>query len=233
MNAYSRPPGITLPALPAHWVKTWMEKTQDLVLLLDASAQITGIFQSEFFETADTYHWIGQSLSAVVCRDSHPKLPLLLNNDAAQDEDDARWRHINLLRLSGESLPVLARCMSLPGDASAKAIFCRDLRPLKAANDRFQVAQQELEQRNQSLRDRLQQKDSELSAMSALRTEHLVRTIKEANYAQVIRETIQQLERQCLQALLDEAGGDDAKAAAMAGLSLSEWLQKRAWVRLI
>ena len=230
MNAYSRPRDVALPTLSANWVRIWMEKTQDIVLLLDESCQIAGVFQSEYFEKAEAYHWIGQDLSSIVSADSSPKLQPLLDNDASLEGGDVRWRHLNLLGLNGQVFPVLAKCMSWPAEGLSKAIFCRDLRPLQEANDRFLLAQQELERRNQLLQDRLQQKESELSAVAALQPHQLVRTIKETSYAKVIEDTVHQLERQCLEALLRDAGGDDAKAAEMAGLDLSEWLKKLASV---
>ncbi len=50
----------------------------------------------------------------------------------------------------------------------------------------------------------------------------MLQMIKQTTYLQAIRETVTTLERQCLQALLDEAGGDHVRAAEMAGLSLVE-----------
>ena len=231
MNAYSRPHDTALPTLSAQWVRLWLEKTQDLVLLLDAADQIVGVFQSESFEKTEAYHWIGQDLARIVSAESRPKLPLLLDNDAALDSGDPRWRHLNLLGRHEQVFPVLARFMSWPGDGPVKAIFCRDLRPLQEANDRFLLAQQELEARNQSLQARLQHQDREGSAFAGLHTDQLVRTIKETSYAQAIQETVHHIEKQCLQALLADAGGNNAKAAEMAGLALSEWLEKLASVQ--
>lgn len=232
MNAYSRPRDIRLPPLSSQGVQRWMEKTQDLVLLLDAADRIAGVFQSEVFAAVDLYHWVGQDLNAIVSADSRPKLPPMLANDLARDGSDARWRHINLLGQSGQMLPVLARCMGLTGHGPVKAVFCRDLRPLQAVNDRWLAAQREWEHSNQALRERLLSQDATRSMAPTLDTDRLLQMIQQTTYAQVIRETVQDLERQCLQALLRDAGGDHARAAGMAGMGLSEWLEKLAALRV-
>lgn len=228
MNAYSRPRTIVLPTLSPEWVRVWMEKTQDLVLLLDDSDCIAAFFHGGAFAADDLYYWIGQNLAAIVSGDSSPKLIPLLANDAASESVDARWRHINLLGLQSQVIPVLARCMSLPGDGFAKAVFCRDLRQLQEATHKFLAIQQELENSNQSLRDQLQKKDSMQSATEVPSTHGMLQMIKQTTYVQAIKESVVILERQCLQALLDEAGGDHVRAARMAGLSLTEWQEKLA-----
>jgi hypothetical protein len=226
MNAYNRPQSPALPTLSPDWVKIWMEKTQDLVLLLDEKDCIAGFFQGGAFANEDLYHWIGQNLAECVSADSMPKLAPLLFNDAARDNLDARWRHINLLGLHSQVIPVLTKCMTLPADTFAKALFCRDLRPLQDATHQFLAIQQELEQNNQSLRDRLEESERPPGLGGVVNTKGMLKMIKQSTYMQVIRETVTNLERQCLQSLLNEADGDHARAAQMAGLSLTEWQEK-------
>lgn len=226
MNAYTRPQSLALPTLSPEWVKLWMEKIQDLVLLLDETDCVVGFFQGGSYAMEDLYHWIGQNLTACVSSDSSPKLASLLYNDAANENLDARWRHINLLGLNKQVIPVLTKCMTVPADGFAKAIFCRDLRPLQDATTKFLAFQQELEQNNQSLRARLQEKELAQDRGKDMNTSRMLQMIKQSTYSQAIKETVNILERQCLQALLDEAGRDHMRAARMAGLSLTEWHEK-------
>ncbi len=226
MNAYYSPQPLTLPTLSPEWVQIWLERTQDLVLLLDETNCIAGVFQAGEFATDDLYHWVGQNLIDCVSADSSPKLASLLYNDAALDSLDARWRHINLLGFHGQVIPVLTKCMTMPAEGFAKVVFCRDLRPLQDVTHKFLAIQQELEQSNQLLRDRLQVKDWVRPLSKVLDTNGMLQMIKQTTYLQAIRETVTTLERQCLQALLDEAGGDHVRAAEMAGLSLVEWRDK-------
>jgi DNA-binding NtrC family response regulator len=118
--------------------------------------------------------------------------------------------------------------MSLPGDEFTKAVFCRDLRQLQEATHKFLAIQQELENSNQSLRDQLQKKHPMQSANEVPSTHGMLQMIKQTTYVQAVKETVIILERQCLQALFDEAGGDHVHAARMAGLSLTEWQEKLA-----
>lgn len=217
---------VTLPTLSPEWVRVWMERTQDLVLILDESDCIAGFFQGGAYEADDLHYWIGQNLVSMVSADSSAKLIPLLANDAAVEGVDARWRHINLLGLHSEVIPVLARCMSLPGHGFAKAVFCRDLRPLQEATNRFLAIQQELDNSNRSLREELRQKNAPGSLAEVPATHGLLHLIQQTNHDQVIKETVIILEKQCLQVLLDQAGGDPRRAANMAGLSLAQFQEK-------
>jgi hypothetical protein len=231
MNAYSRPNSITLPELSADGVQRWFEKTQDLVLLLDEHDGVSGAFQGGAFAQADLHHWIGQRLQALVSADTRPKIDLLLANDAARDDTDDRWRHINLLGARGEMLPVLSRYMVLYGTPrSVRIVVCRDLRPGQTQNERYQSAHRELELTVLSLREDLRLKEQQLSAISgsAPDVQRLVERIKHGGFDQVIKETTQLLQRQCMQVLLAEAGGDPVQAARLAGESLEKW-QNRAF----
>jgi len=232
MNAFSRHQALSLPALSPECVRKWIEKTQDLVLLLDTSNHIAGFYQDESFDDTDLNHWIGKNLADCLSVESRPKLPPLLDNDAACDDNDARWRHINLLGFHNQVIPILAKCMSLPSDRFSKALFCRDLRPLERANNNFLIAQRELEKSNQDLRNKLEEKERVRHLNKAVDTSGVLSMIKQTTYSQAIRETVTVLERKCLQALLDEARGDHNQAAHTAGLSMVEWHEKLAFFKV-
>lgn len=229
MSASSHPFPVTWPALDAHWVRRWVQKTQDLVLMLDAHDRISGVLHDGAFGDTDAHHWVGQALLDVVSPDTRPKLPLLLANDTARDEADDRWRHINLLALNGKALPVLARYMRLPDAAHpTRVVICRDLRATQDLNQRHLAAFREIEQTVLDLRDRLAQKELEMSRMreASIDVQRLIDQIKQGGFDPVIQQASRLLQRQCLQALLELAQGDPAQAARLAGIDPQTWLER-------
>lgn len=162
MNAFRRPTEVQLPELSSRSLKSLIEKTQDLVLLLDGANHVVGFFQEDLFNEIDLHSWIGRKFSDILCNDSINKLKPLLENDAAKEYTDARWRHVNLQGHDSRVIPVLSKAMSFQGDTFVKAIFCRDLRPIERKNNNFIEAQQQLEVVNQSLRNKLSEKELQL-----------------------------------------------------------------------
>lgn len=116
MSAHSQPALLNLPTLAVASVQDCIEKTHDLVLLLSADEHIAGVFQTRVFESRDIHFWIGQPLRGVVSADSQVKLPWLFDHDASQQDPQAIWRHINLLGLDGQHIPVRALFMTLRGN---------------------------------------------------------------------------------------------------------------------
>lgn len=228
MSAFSQPFPVAWPALDAHWVRRWIQKTQDLVLMLDVRDHISGALHDGVFGDPDVHHWMGQALLDVVSPDTRPKVPLLLANDTARDEADDRWRHINLLALDGTALPVLARYMRLP-DAMhpTRVVICRDLRATHDLNQRHLKAYREIEQTVLDLRDRLQQKEREVARIreASIDVQRLVERIKQGGFDPVIQQATRLVQRQCLQALLDLAQGDPTQAARMAGIDPQTWAE--------
>ena len=221
MTAYSQPQPLTLPSLSADWVRRWVQKTQDLVLLLDTQDRIAGVLQDGRYAPEDVHHWWGLSLLEAVSPDTRPKVALLLANDAACEQADDRWRHINLVSAHGAMLPVLMRYMQLPqGQPSMRAVICRDLRATADLSLRHQSAHREFEQTMQSLHHTLRQKEQELERLRAQShpVDRMVSQIKRSGFDQVIGQATRLLQRQCLQALLEQAGGDPGRAAQSAGV---------------
>ncbi len=226
MNAFSRPYDLNIPALSPELVRLWMEKTQDLVLLISDDESIAGAFQSSIFDMNDVNHWIGQPLAALVSKESQVKIPMLLNNDASLNESDAIWRHINLTDHQGGIIPVRALYMTLQnGNDLMRCLVCRDLRSVQDLSNRFNSIQQDLQNENFELRASLQQKEQVLDAQT-FNVEQIVGSMKQSTYAQVINETVQNLERECMRALLNEAAGDHQRAAKLAGCELQDWFNK-------
>ncbi len=226
MSAYSRPYAVTMPDLDADWVRRWVQKSQDLVLLLDPQDRILGVLHDGLFGDADAHHWIGQALLDVVSPDTRPKVALLLANDVAREEADDRWRHINLLGAHGAVLPILVRYMQLTDAAHpTRLVMGRDLRATQDLNQRHLMAHREIEQTVLDLRDTLRQKDQEMTRLreASIDVQRLVQQIKQGGFDQVIEQTSLLLQRQCLQALLDLAHGDPARAAGLAGMDPKSW----------
>ena len=232
MNAFSRPYDLNIPALTPALVRLWMEKTQDLVLLISADESIAGAFQSNIFDMTDVNHWIGQPLTALVSKESQVKIPMLLKNDASLHHSDAIWRHINLTDHQGNTIPVRALYMTLQNDNDLmRCLVCRDLRSIQDLSNRFNGIQQDLQNENFELRASLQHKEQVLDGQ-ALNVQQIVGSIKQSTYKQVISEIVQSLERACMQALLNETAGDHQRAAQMAGCELKDWLNQAAALKI-
>lgn len=229
MSAYSRPCAFNWPDLSAEWVQRWAQKTQDLVLLLDGRDCVAGAVHDGAFAADDVHHWIGQRLLDVVSPDTRHKIDMLLTNDAARDDADDRWRHINLVGVDGAIRPVLTRYMQLPDAGQpTRTVICRDLRSSQVLNQRYLTAHREIEQTVLDLRETIRAKDQELQTLRAatLDVVRLVDQIRRGGFDQVIGQATRILQRQCLQMLLDQAGGDPQRAARLAGVDAASWAQR-------
>jgi transcriptional regulator with PAS, ATPase and Fis domain len=226
MNAFRLPQEVLLPELSAQGFKSLLEKSQDLVLLLDTANVVVGFIQDELFNEIDLHNWIGQNFSDILCNDSIKKLKPLLENDAAKEYTDARWRHVNLQGHDSRVIPVLTKAMSFQGDTFVKAIFCRDLRATEKQINKFIEMQQQFEVVNQSLRNKLSEKELQLLQNEQVNEKKLLLSIHNTSYKEVIKESVANLERQCLKALLKEANGNKQLAAKLSGLQMDELQEK-------
>jgi hypothetical protein len=232
MSAHSQPALLNLPTLAVASVQDCIEKTHDLVLLLSADEHIAGVFQSRVFESRDIHFWIGQPLRGVVSADSQVKLPWLFDHDASQQDPQAIWRHINLLGLDGQHISVRALFMTLRGEhETLRCLFCRDLRSAQHTHDRFVALQQDLLNENTHLRDQLTRLQRDRPA-SEVNIDPIVHSIKRSTYQKAIEETVENLERACMRALLSEVAGDHRRAAELAGCDIELWLYKAARLQL-
>lgn len=229
MRTHGQPHAVQWPDFDAEWVRRWVQKTQDLVLLLDLDDRVSEALHDGVFEPGDVHQWIGQGLLDIVSPDTRPKVPLLLANDAARDGADDRWRHINLIGACGSVIPVLARFMRWSDPSRCtRTLICRDLRASRDLNQRHMMAHREIEQTVLDLRDALRQKDLEMTRMrlASVDVQSLVDQIRQGGFDQVIQQASQLLRRQCLQALLDLAHGDPVLAARLAGMDPKSWAER-------
>lgn len=219
-----RPQTDILPALSSGWVRLFIEKTQDLTLVIDHDTVVIDAFHSEGFSTNEVSHWIGHPVRSIVGPESVGKIDLLLSNDVSENTADARWRHINLVGQAGTFIPVLARYMVLKSIAQeAQVLVLRDLRSLQAANDRFAAAQRELEY---DFSERLKKLESTARASVDFSVGRILERIEGSAFDKVIAETASALERRCLVALLKDAGGNHDLAAKAARMTLEDWIGK-------
>ncbi len=233
MSAHSRPYHFNVPDLSAESVRLCIEKTHDLVLLISTDGCIAGAFQTHVFDSNDIHFWIGQALTSIVSPDSQIKIPLLLNNDASVHDSDAIWRHINLIGARRNTIPVRALYATLHNpNETIHCLFCRDLRPNQDMHNRFVALQQDLLHENSILQANLRQNMQGPDAQH-LTIGSIVNSIKQSSYQQVILDTIQSLERDCMRALLREVSGDHHRAATLAGCTLTDWLTKAATLKLV
>lgn len=215
------------PTLPMSWLRLLFERTQDLTLCIDNKTVVVDAFHSGNFSAEDLSRWIGQSLRSIVGPESVSKIDILLANDLSQTASDARWRHINLRGPGQTFIPVLARYLVLRSDVQeVRSVILRDLRTLQAANERFAEAQRELEyEYSEKLRllDRHNLKPDE-SGIGEFPITHVLGQISKSPLDRVIAETAAALEKRCLMAILQEAGGKHSVAARVAKLPLDAWM---------
>ena len=232
MNAQSRPYELDMPELSSKSVRLCAEKTQDLVLSITADGYIAGALQTNVFNSIDINFWIGQHLTSVASPDSKVKIPMLLDNDASLSASHAIWRHINLIGLNGNNIPVRAIYMTLKNpNQIIHCLFCRDLSSTQELNNRFIAAQQELLNKNYFLQSKLDEKISQLNNQH-LPVNFLVDSIKQFSYQKIINDAVNNLERECMRTLLLEAEGDHERAADIAKCDLKIWLAKAAHLKL-
>jgi DNA-binding NtrC family response regulator len=98
-------------------------------------------------------------------------------------------------------------------------------------HNRYMILQQGLQQENSRLRTELEIAPSALPA-SSLQIDSIVRSIKRSTYQKAIDETVENLERACMRALLIEVAGDHRLAAELAGCELTDWLLKASHLQL-
>ncbi len=232
MSANSQPAIPNLPPLSSGSIRDCVEKTHDLVFLISADDHIAGVFQTRVFEASDIHFWIGQALDQVVSADSRVKLPWLMEHDASQQDPQAIWRHINLVGWRRQQIPVRALFMTMNSEhQTLRLLFCRDLRSAQEMHNRYMILQQGLQQENSRLRTELEIAPSALPA-SSLQIDSIVRSIKRSTYQKAIDETVENLERACMRALLIEVAGDHRLAAELAGCELTDWLLKASHLQL-
>lgn len=233
MSAHSRPYPFNVPSLSAESVRLCVEKTHDLVFLIDADTCIAGAFPTSVFEANDVHFWIGQRLADVVSSDSKVKIPHLLQHDASTHDSEAIWRHINLMGFHHNTIPVRALYATLQdAHETIRCLFCRDLRPSQDMHNRFIAQQQSLLNENALLQASLDQKNLECDTRH-VHIDSIVQSIKQSSYQQVMLNTVEGLERDCMRALLAEVSGDHHRAAQLSGCALPDWLSKAAVLKLI
>lgn len=224
MATAQRPQTETLPALSSAWVRLFIEKTQDLTLVLDHHSIVIDAFHSDSFSAVEVSHWIGHPIRAIVGPESIGKIDLLLSNDVSEIASDARWRHINLAGKGGTFIPVLARYLVLKSNArEAQMLVLRDLRALQSANDRFAAAQRELEH---DFSQRLRKLEQPARVPTDFSVGQVLEQLEISAFDKVIAETAAALEKRCLMALLKDSGGSHEVAAKAARMPITDWLDK-------
>lgn len=196
MKAF-KAPQKTLGNLGAEVIANLIAAAADVALILDTDGVIRDLaFQSEELsqELDGGGRWLGRNWSDTVTLDSRAKVSSLLRDVAAKAPP--RWRHLNHLSPTGESVPVLYTAVQLNDEGQVVA-FGRDLRSISALQQRLVDAQQSMERdyarlRHVEMRYRLL---FEMSAEPVLIVDAFSQKIAEANPAarQLFGETARRL----------------------------------------
>lgn len=221
------PQSAKIPSLSSDSVRLFIEKTQDLTLVIDQDTIVIDALQNNAFPAADVSRWIGCPLKSIVGPESLAKLDLLLANDASDSSSDVRWRHINLTSADGSSIPVLAKYLILKSEAQeARVLVLRDLRTQQAANDRFLAVQRETEfqyaERLRELQGTAKNLTSQMAADTSI--EQVLAKVENGSFDKAIAETASALEKRSLMAILQKSGGRHDIAAKAARMSMEQWM---------
>ena len=222
---------MTLAGLTSQQAGCVLAQTADLVFVLDAENRIEAVHAFGAMAEAVCPRWTGKSLAEIPGVDSRPKIPLLLADNAARADGQARWRHLNITREGRDTLPLLLKFFSFAGPGRAgNMVVARDLRPTMAMQARVQRALVEMESgqgwgglpgaaRPANGRNGAARHDPVIDgAVSAIGRQPLDR---------IVADTARTLERLCIDEALRLAGDDAEGAAFLLGISPAELTERR------
>ena len=178
-------PSTALGDLDAGSAASLIAAASDITLIIDAH----GVIQDTAIQSAELLHdlddnatWVGRPLGDTVASDSRPKVVTILRE--AVGVTGSKWRHINHVATSGQSIPVLYCGVQAGGDGRV-VLFGRDLRVMSALQQRLMNAQQSMERDYSRMRD-LEQRYRvlfQLSSEAVLLLDPARRRVTEANPA--------------------------------------------------
>ncbi len=132
---------IGVPSLDSEQLTSLLVAVADIIITLDENYVVVGVTDPMNLDNLTLWKWNGRKIVDVVAPDSVSKMSRLLRAEAADGTPPDRWRHVNFLDAAGGNIPLLVKYFHLPaGQMTARLLVGRDLRPLEAAQQRFQRA---------------------------------------------------------------------------------------------
>ncbi|MES2969894.1 MAG: helix-turn-helix domain-containing protein [Pseudomonadota bacterium] len=213
---------LAMPSLDPGQVESLLFHSADVILTISDDDIVIDAMASVKLDPLTLFSWIGFALPLIVTDDSKPKIPVLLSENMADAGPNARWRHVNFLLDGGESLPLLVKYMCFDSeDRQVRLLIGRDLRPVAEIQQRFQMAQLEMENTRDAANFPLR------PAKRAERVEEdILADLGKKPLDTIVSETARMLERVCILEALRRCAGDQVEAAALLGLNADD-LQAR------
>jgi DNA-binding protein Fis len=208
-------PRFPMPSLSSGQVETLLFHSADIVLTLADDDTVIDVLPSVMVDPRMLIGWIGKPIFEIIADDSLPKLPMLFADDASDRLREARWRHLNFEIEGGDGLPLLVKYFQFKGaNDPVRLIVARDLRPVHEIQRQFQEAQLALGEQVNRLTRESGKGDADQAALRIGLSE-----IGQKPLDVIIAETAQALERICIAEAMKLTHGNEAKAAALLGLS--------------
>lgn len=219
-------PKMTIPALNSAQVEHLLVGLADILIRLDETGRIMSVSDTAGIANGAEAGWIGKTLPAVASPESVAKIEKLMTADAVYD-GSTPWRHINLKTAGNTTIPLLVKhfCVTA-GAIQLRLIAGRDLRPLQQAQVKFQEAAAELERRMSQRASRGPVRDGLSVHVGGT---HLLGS---KPIDDIVKETAERVQQAFFSEAMRHAGGDAEKAAALLGLSTSEFLRRARLHRL-
>ncbi len=208
---------IGVSSLDREQLTSLLVAVADIIITLDEDYVVVGVTDPMNLDNLTLWKWTGRKIVDVVAPDSAPKIARLLRTEAADGTPPDRWRHVNFLDAAGDNIPLLVKYFHLPaGQLTTRLLVGRDLRPLEAAQQRFQRA----------LADAAPQPDAVLPDAGYDPQGDIDDLIGRKPFDKIVTEATEILERTFFAEALRRANGDSAAAAILLGLDEQDFLRR-------
>ena len=208
---------INVPSLDREQLTSLLVAVADIIITLDENYVLIGVTDPMNLDNLTLWKWTGRKIVDVVAPDSAPKISQLLRAETAEGASPDRWRHVNFLDASGANIPLLVKYFHLPaGQMTARLLVGRDLRPLEAAQQRFQRA----------LADAAPQPIAQSPETGYDPQGDIDDLIGRKPFDKIVNEATEILERTFFAEALRRANGDSAAAAILLGLDEQDFLRR-------
>ena len=210
--------GNEFPSFSAERAKIVLQQCADLTIELSQDMDVVSVMGSREVDPTVSNGWIGKSLLELVAPDSRPKLDLLLADNSAYTNGEARWRHLNLQVDGQPNLPLLLKFFRFVNEGTAFQMICaRDLRPMVSVQRRFQQ-----EQLNNRTWPGPASSKSSRSVRTCAEIFEIVKSAELVPIDQAVSSALANIERCCVMEALNQMDGDETRAATLLNISVEE-----------
>ena len=210
--------GNEFSSFSAERTKIVLQQCADLIIKLSQDMEVVSVLGSREVDPAVSHGWIGKTISQLVAPDSRKKLDLLLADNSAFTNGEARWRHLNLQVDGQPNLPLLLKFFRFVNEGTAFQMICaRDLRPMVSVQRRFQQ-----EQLNNRVWPGPASSKTNRSVRACAEIFEIIKTAEQVPIDQAVSGALANIERCCVMEALNQMDGDETRAAKLLNISIEE-----------